>query len=141
MTTEDLLKPRYKVIAAFPESPFYIGDIINSERWQEAYNLNDFPAIFKQLHWWHERKKDDLPKYIGYKSEKGVFHWVQPVVRWLGVSLQEQGTCIVSYTDLIGNYAEIDQALYGTTPATLTEYNEYITHSLPNQRTGKTISP
>jgi len=75
MTTEELMNPRYKVIADYPNSPFNIGEIlllkskncyesnldkqIYTDRYPEKY-----PHLFKPLAWPEERKPEDMPEYL-----------------------------------------------------------------------------
>jgi len=76
MTTEDLLKPRYKVIADYPESCFKIEEILqptNTNGVDDYYyypreyrcneisiSLNRYPNIFKKLEWWEDRSIEVL---------------------------------------------------------------------------------
>jgi hypothetical protein len=72
MTNEELMTPRFRVIADYPNSLFKIGEILtgnqrlfcdkNSERY------SDFPNIFQPLEWWEERSLEDLPKYLRFKD-------------------------------------------------------------------------
>lgn len=81
MTVEELLKPRYKVIADYPSSPFFINDILPNalKEWQRdnertKATLNEcekYPAIFKKLEWWEEREIEDMPEYL--KDDNGVY--------------------------------------------------------------------
>lgn len=83
MDKEKLLKPRFKVIADYPESKFAIGKTIRPNRedgvineswvtpdgngyWEFAWikNIEKYPAIFKKLEWWQEREEKDMPEYI-----------------------------------------------------------------------------
>lgn len=86
MTTEELLKPRWKVIADYPKSTFNIEDILinNSEQdereyisWEhdgkDVYYPDDYPTIFKRLNWWEERDIEDLPKYIKKIDTEAVY--------------------------------------------------------------------
>lgn len=87
MSTEKLMKPRWKVIANFPsyiDHELKIGDIVT------AFNVDGFwcidmggdwwempeqyPAIFEKLKWWENRKEEDLPKYVKVtkKSDRGI---------------------------------------------------------------------
>jgi hypothetical protein len=77
MTTEELLKPRYEVIADYPNSNLEIGRIIGhsidgSENIMELNEWLDFhkkyPAIFKLLEWWEKREEKDLPEYVKLDS-------------------------------------------------------------------------
>ncbi len=100
MTTEELLKPRRKVIAPYPGSPFKVGDILYWHRTGESGFGNDgfysrsshyeivvtlyppgeidtMPHLFKKLEWWEERKTEDMPEYVKTHDKK-VFkahHW------------------------------------------------------------------
>lgn len=79
LSKEQLLIPRYKVIAYYPNSKFPIGTILtldkySSGKWWHEYtddepiHLEDgdnrFPAIFKPLEWWERRSIEDLPEYL-----------------------------------------------------------------------------
>lgn len=71
MTKQDLLKPRYKVISDYPESPFEINEVIDGNilvtapiGLNEPKYASDFPQIFKELQWFEEREEKDLPKYV-----------------------------------------------------------------------------
>lgn len=61
MTVKQLLQPRYKVIADYPDSPHEIDDILelttNNWRICECY-----PHIFKKLEWWENRTWDHFKK-------------------------------------------------------------------------------
>jgi len=75
MTTEELLKPRWKVIADFPFNTYYkVGGVITDDRLMAARNetghavfaceWNDYPNIFRKLKWWEERNIEDMPEYV-----------------------------------------------------------------------------
>jgi hypothetical protein len=81
MTTEELLKPRWKVIATFPDNINYeVGSIldrnwckyVNGEDASEGivWEISDFPHLFKQLEWWEDRNEEDIPKYV--KNKDGI---------------------------------------------------------------------
>ena len=65
MTTEELLQPRFKVIADFPGSNFGIGEILDKE-WVGKFfdELQYFPHLFRKLEWFEDRKVEDLPEYL-----------------------------------------------------------------------------
>lgn len=79
MNKEQLLKPRWKVIADFPDSDYKVGSIedrdwckyVNSEDETDGivWKISDFPHLFKELNWWEERKIEDLPNYIKIVDE------------------------------------------------------------------------
>lgn len=92
MTKEELLKPRYIVIADYPnytgtKYAHNKGDIIvfdddnNVVLWKENGNdgtlcehshFIDYPCIFRALKWWEERKPEDMPEYLIWTDNKNV---------------------------------------------------------------------
>lgn len=81
MTTKELLKPRWKVIADFPCNVGQdVGEIISECEYKsepDCYFVkidldgkifgicpDDYPHLFKKLKWWEERDIKDLPDYI-----------------------------------------------------------------------------
>jgi hypothetical protein len=66
MTNEELMLPRFNVIADYPNSSFDIGDILEQD---EKHKTNywvklqlytsrypdKYPNIFRKLEWWEER--------------------------------------------------------------------------------------
>ena len=78
MSIEDLLKPRYKVIAEYPDSSYTVGHIIH-----EADNLegatfftkrvHKYPHIFQKLEWWQDRKIEDMPEYLIFPKTGEVY--------------------------------------------------------------------
>lgn len=71
MSTKELLKPRWKVIADYPGNPAIVGSILKMRN-DYQYEVNSklfimpegYPAIFKKLEWWEEREQEDLPEYV-----------------------------------------------------------------------------
>lgn len=72
MTKEELLQPRYKVIATWPLNDLHkVGDIIHNPikpYWfinsQGETNPEDYPHLFKKLSWYEDRKPEDMPEYV-----------------------------------------------------------------------------
>lgn len=84
MTTEELLKPRYKVIAIDTTESFQVGEILNHpEEWHDylwvgpsgkiIFYPEKYPHLFKKLEWWEERKPEDMPEYLNCPSRKMFF--------------------------------------------------------------------
>ena len=70
MTTEELLQPRFKVIADFPGSNFGIGEILDEKWVGEFFNeLQYFPHLFRKLEWFEDREIENLPKYLKFNEE------------------------------------------------------------------------
>lgn len=79
MTTKQLLSPRYKVVANYPNSSFKIGDIIEMGG-SKIYN-NDLKALFDPslyteifylLQWYECRDKKYMPLFLKNKKNKSV---------------------------------------------------------------------
>jgi hypothetical protein len=75
MTTEELLNPRYKVIAAYPSCPFQVGTILNPVDVKTLCGdfpqfLGYYPHLFKKVDWWEERTFEQLcdVEYIQFIS-------------------------------------------------------------------------
>lgn len=69
-TSKELLQPRYKVIADYPNSIFEINDVIDVvedmyylEGYTEGF-FSPYPHLFRKLEWWEERGEEDMPKKV-----------------------------------------------------------------------------
>lgn len=94
MTAQELLKPRFEVIADYPFNPHEIGSIIESKTeslhqttttyWNEfsenvkcenycpICSFEKYPHLFRKLNWWEKRAKEDMPtKLISKADNKG----------------------------------------------------------------------
>jgi hypothetical protein len=79
---EDLLKPRYKVIADYPGNDTPVGTIHDNEftvRFHEK-TLNSYPHLFKKLEWWEERKESEMPEYVKSKNADKNFYY--KIIKW-----------------------------------------------------------
>jgi hypothetical protein len=99
MTPEDLLKPRYKVVADYPDSIFKIGGIlIQGEK--DLTEAAKYPHLFKKLEWWEEREEKDMPEYLKCIKTPDQLHFSDEIfkVEWNGViwAKSERGLCVVS---------------------------------------------
>jgi len=63
-TVTELMKPRFKVIADYPLSDYPIGHIHKAVAWMTEDFFLKYPAIFKKLEWWEDRKPEEMPLYI-----------------------------------------------------------------------------
>lgn len=135
---EELLKPRYKVIADYPgrRETMPIGHILilesfnNGRYWHEFTEVEPihidegfakYPHLFKRLEWWEERKPEEMPQYVklGKRLIK-VKQWAFDTVRTDVLFYNWEG-------DDTGAY--VDYQPY-TQPATEQEY----LNSLPNKQ-------
>lgn len=82
MSTEELLKPRIKIIAPWPQNPinpFHVGDIllkngihftrISNPKSIHEKEIDIYPHLFRKLDWWEERKLEDMPEYVKQPPE------------------------------------------------------------------------
>ena len=113
MTVEELLMPRYKVIADYPgmDDSYEIGEVL-----KPAYTgiVDAYPHLFRKLNWWEERKVEDMPEYV-----KPIVapYYIFKVTRFT----QDE------YCYFIGNNGkEIGEFISRFEPATEQQYNDYI---------------
>lgn len=85
MTAEELLRPRYKVIADYPGNTFDVGTVLykmnKTHGWlSPCNNINigmhieaakKYPHLFEPIPWYADRKPEDMPEYVkGARSVK-----------------------------------------------------------------------
>lgn len=70
-TVEELLKPRYKVIADYPGNQNPIGTILKTFNCWHDFTIkfwcksNDkYPHLLQPLPWWSDRELGDMPEYL-----------------------------------------------------------------------------
>jgi hypothetical protein len=77
---DELLKPRYKVIADYPGCPYEIGTILYVDDEGELFSpiagyapsiikimeseASKFNHFLKPLQWWEDRELDQMPRYV-----------------------------------------------------------------------------
>lgn len=121
---EDLLKPRYKVIADYPQALWEVGAIIPTEV-HSIKNLSNemiafydkYPHLFKKLEWWQERKVEELPEYIKHKNI------VYKVDEWDIIMMYPKTT---SVDGQVSWYWKKENFL----PATKEEYEKYVENKI-----------
>lgn len=124
MTTEELLKPRYKVIASYPNNEVLVGTKFYKE--SESFffpgtDVDKYPHLFRKLSWWEEREEKDMPQYVKMESpfdnlKVGIYEvekWVQEPNAdiWFKLSFDEVGFSMDAVKDCF--------------PATPEEYQAY----------------
>ncbi len=126
---EELMKPRYKVIADWPgvAGKIKAGDIIVSDGASNGYwvagepyqedKLKDYPHLFQPLQWWQDREKSEMPEYVKYDKIIYRLTWINHWGEWhpeysAGVNYEVSAKWHFSKKDFL--------------PATETEYIEYL---------------
>jgi len=117
---KDLMIPRYEVIADYPNNDEYpVGSI--KENIGESYCkfLDQYPHLFRKLEWWEKRTVEEMPQYLKFHDNEiiKVKNWNMEI---LWCEREDGGGCSLG----------VWSKGYGYTPATETEYNDYIK---PNQ--------
>jgi len=132
MTTEELMKPRYKVIATWPGMELdlnYVGQVItltvkDNKQWcirlhratlYDAH-FDQYPHLFEPLPWWKDRKVEDMPPFV--KSKR------TGVVYSLKVDYDKNSLWL--------DGCELTLNLTHYLPATLDDYNAYLTTNQNN---------
>jgi len=93
MNAQELMKPRFEVIADYPNCPFKVKDLIynkfkyifGTDNTNQVLTLKDiekYPHLFKKLNWWDKRNIEDMPTYI--KSESQVVKPKWEMEEWRG---------------------------------------------------------
>lgn len=78
MNAQELLIPRFEVIADFPNSNLEIKSILSfdgivygmNEPQKFIRNPEKYPHLFRKLNWWEHRKVEDMPKKLICKAIK-----------------------------------------------------------------------
>ena len=92
MTPEELLQPRYRVIADYPKSFYKTGEIIKVCKINgdliycddNGTRYSDYPHLFERLEWWEERSKAEMPFYIKSQDEGNVIPIDWGIVKRVG---------------------------------------------------------
>ena len=76
MSIEELLNPRFEVIADFPNNIWEIGNIVSNHQTE----LEKYPHLFRKLHWFGKRSAEEMPIFI--KSETKVVKPKWELIEW-----------------------------------------------------------
>lgn len=135
MSEQELMRPRYKVIADYPGMNNYlinVGDIITDDGKNQcvtqdekvvfAINWNAYPHLFKKLEWWEERDGfADFPKYVKLVLN-GRIQFMHKVQEWKGYN--SHGQPLYDFVNK-ANYLS-PFCVSGLMPATEQQYTDYI---------------
>lgn len=140
LSVEELLRPRYKVISDYPQPPFNeetdehkfiegdllvqgnVNGIITFRRYGRLGHMSvgvpciahpeKYPKIFQPLPWWSDRKPEDMPKYLRWRTKDQILK----IVRY-----DDNGEFYyLNENDICGYCTDY------TNPATEDEYTAYI---------------
>jgi len=120
---KDLMKPRYLVIADYPDSLRKVGDIVECEypdtnRWDGVLHLAKYPHLFRPLSWWEFRDEKDMRGYFKC-AWRGEIYCIK-IDKW-----EKDGSMYYYKIDgmtFCANYS---------TPTTATDYENYLNQQKP----------
>lgn len=76
MTAEELMNPRFEVIADYPSNQIEIGAVLNCPNYDNDFTkkhwveMNEkYPHLFRKLFWWEYRSVEDMPKRLVSHSD------------------------------------------------------------------------
>lgn len=149
LSTEQLLAPRFKVIADYPGANYKVNEIVTffwSGRFTQMLCdkppmleasgktitglatiewFDRFPAIFQRLQWWEDRQKSDMPDYVRiddlYITHGFEDGTIRKVTAWNWSKSRQQWLC--DLFPVVIRPHEIPKL----TPSSLTEYEAYKT--------------
>lgn len=136
LTSEQLLQPRYEVIADYPGSDLPIGTILLESKLGYCFRedvlttssniiatetVTKYPHLFRRLNWWEHRTPEEMPEYLRRKTKdakvfKAKKHGVEATH---SLGFIDENDRILSYCNFL--------------PATLQDYTQYITNLNANQ--------
>ena len=87
----DLLAPRYKVIATWPNTYSKVGDILSPTYYvDKAIKFyKTYPHLYRELEWWEDRELSDMPEYV--KQVTGDIHKVRYNEQYGKVWMETEG--------------------------------------------------
>lgn len=133
---QELLRPRYKVIALFPGSKRMVGDIVEFQDlpgWPTKEYYEDFPHLFRKLEWYQERRIEDMPYYLKRKGEV-----VKVDQQFKMENLNDPDKPYDQWSHFISNGKSSNYIFWN--PATEAEYTTYLS-SLNNASPGEPGAP
>ncbi len=64
MNSEQLLNPRFEVIAEYPSSIYIVNQRLDALTKSMIAFFSKYPHLFRKLNWWEHRKAEDMPKKV-----------------------------------------------------------------------------
>jgi hypothetical protein len=152
---QELLKPRYKLIADYPDCREPMGTIftLSNELAYDKYHVwhykpydvvfgtwnrsfDKYPHLFQSLEWWQERPIESIPNYIrfGDIDKQHAIYYIKEWNRFDNLPEDETKSLIDSYGPC--GYAYIPQPYFislrfpNNYPSTLSDYTNYINQQI-----------
>lgn len=133
MTPDELLMPRYKVIAIDTTESFQIGEILNHPpEWNDylwvtpdgkiIFYPEKYPHLFKPLQWWEDRKPEEMPQYVVICIDVSSFGKCLNVKEWFYYTSPIGEERSIGFKDHDGNTI----GAHAVRPITEADYNAYL---------------
>lgn len=129
MTVEELMKPRYEVIAQYPLCSWNNGrilELINGKyncavapSSDTVRNPDNYPAVFRKMGWYEQIKTEDIPLFVKVKIP--TLEGTYKVDKWENTGIDKPRLWFVAVKGNTGGRVFIQQTL----PATEQEYKDY----------------
>lgn len=126
MSIEELLLPRYKLLADYPLNILEIGAVFDRCTEFQCVFFDKYPHLFRKLEWWEERKIEDMTAYVKLVIDNNI-GFVHKVEKWSGANIH--GVPLYEYKNKVGYQTTL--SVTDLLPATESEYNEYISKFPP----------
>lgn len=129
LSVEELLRPRYKVIAPWPQMREHlnIGDILQGERgyltMESKETFADYPHLLRPLPWHEEREESQMPEYL--KVINGAFRDDHGKIG--KVRFYKRISVCIEFPDKNQSFRSIKD----TIPTTKEEYEQYESTQTP----------
>lgn len=120
LTIEQLLQPRYRVIATYPKSIFKVGEIISGENIfcdPAGPKYADYSHLFEPVYWSKNRTAEEFPEYVVVKGREQIYKVHK-------TSLHEGFVCEIVCTDEKNTFVYCFLG-HLERPATKEEYEAY----------------
>lgn len=125
LSVDELLKPRYKVIADYPNASFKVGSVwetdiaVHYAQMSDELDFDKYPHLFQKLHWAEERELGELPEYVKFNNQ-----FCYKVIEWgrLGAAkcwdeINQEETRILFIMNLVAPITKQEYDLHQSTIA------------------------
>lgn len=117
MKAEELMKPRFEVIADYPSNQNPIGTVLECPNYDHDFTKKywiesneKYPHLFRKLNWWEHRKVEDMPqkvKAVGFDDVYEIEEWdMSLMIGW--VDKKERQCCYLRLFNPEYGYFPID---------------------------------
>ena len=77
MTADELMTPRYEIIADYPGNMLEVGSTFEIFRGKTQFLfVEKYPHLFRKMNWWEKRTEEQMPKKLivkAFKNDNEVF--------------------------------------------------------------------